>query len=164
MLQLSPLSHISREHRSSSRCHKCQKRHHTSICDSNLSQNQHSNLPYSTECGQNSKTPASQLIQPTSAFCSHNQQVVFLQTASAIIHRPGVSRTCLRIQLILDGGTQRSYLSERARNALELESTGSQSLSIATSGSNRSSTKVCPLVDAGLQLRGYPSMICVHYL
>ena len=137
---------------------------HTSICDSNLSQNQHLNSPYSTESGQNSQPPTSQPIQRTSALCSHNQQVVFLQTASAVIQRPGESRTCLRIRLILDGGSQRSYLSERAQNVLKLEPTGNQSLSIATFGSNKSNTKVCPIVDVGLHLRGYPSMMLSVYV
>ncbi|KAL5479417.1 hypothetical protein EMCRGX_G022937 [Ephydatia muelleri] len=134
------MGHISRECRSSSWCHKCQKRHHTSICDSNFSQNQQVNSPYSTGSGQNSKIPASQPTQPTSALFPQPTSCVS-PNGCAVIHLPGGSHTCLKIRLILDGGSQRSYLSERARNVLKLQSTGSQSLSIATFGSNRSSTK-----------------------
>ena len=157
------MGHISRECRSSSRCHKCQKRHHTSICDSNFSQNQQVNSPYSTGSGQKSKIPASQPTQPTSALFPQPTSCVS-PNACAVIHLPGGSHSCLRIRLILDGGSQRSYLSERARNVLKLQSTGSQSLSIATFGSNRSSIKVCPVVEVGLQLRGYPSMMLSVYV
>ena len=158
------MGHISRECRSSARCQKCHKKHHTSICDSSFSQNQQENSPSSTGSGQNPRMSSSQPTQPTSALVSHNQQVVFLQTACAVIHLPGVLNTCLRIRLVLDGGSQRSYLSKRARNALKLQPTRSQSLSIATFGSNRSNTKVCPVVEVGLQLRGYPSMMLSVYV
>ena len=75
--------HISRECRSSSRCHKCQRKHHTSICDSNLSQNQHLNSPYSTESGQNSQIPTPQPIQvvfPPNCQCrnSMTRRIMYL--------------------------------------------------------------------------------------
>ena len=66
------------------RCQNCQERLHTSNYDSSVGQNQHMNSLYSTESGQNSKIPASQpihaLLPPLLP-----QQVVFLQTASAVI-------------------------------------------------------------------------------
>ena len=91
-------------------------------------------------------------------------QTVFLQTARAVIHYPCDPHISLEVRLILDGGSQKSYISERARGLLNLEATGEQSLSIATFGSNKGSTKVCPVVNVGLCLRGYPSMSLSLYV
>ena len=90
----------------------------------------------------------------TSTFCSDNVQSVFLQTARATIYHPGNPQLSLEVRLILDGGSQKSYISERARDLLDLEATEEQSLSIATFGSNKGSTKVCPIVNVGMCLKG----------
>ena len=65
------------------------------------------------------------------------------------------------MRLILDSGSQKPYISERARDLLKLEVTGQQSLAIATFGSNKGSEKVCPIVSASACLRDYPSMLYV---
>lgn len=41
---------------------------------------------------------------------------------------------------------------------MDLDATGEQSLSIATFGSYKGSTKVCPIVDVGMCPKGYPPM------
>ena len=89
---------------------------------------------------------------------------MFLQTACAVIHHPCDPNISLAIRLILDGGSQKSYISERARGLLNLEATEEKSLSIATFGSAKGSTKVCPIVSVGMCLRGYPSMSLTLYV
>lgn len=64
----------------------------------------------------------------------------------------------LELRLLLDSGSQKSYISERAQELLHLDAMGEQSLSIATFGSYRGSMKVCLIVNVGMCLRGYPSM------
>ena len=85
-------------------------------------------------------------------------QTVFLQTARAVIHHPSKPHVSLEVRLILDSGSQKSYISERARDLLKLEPAGEQQLSIATFGSSKGTTKVCPIANVRMCLRGYPSM------
>ena len=85
-------------------------------------------------------------------------QTVFLQTARAVIHHPSKPHVSLEVRLILDSGSQKSYISERARDLLKLEPACEQQLSITTFGSSKGTTKVCPIVNVRMCLRGYPSM------
>ena len=155
-------SHVSHNCKSSSRCRKCKKKHHTSICDASVNQPQGS--PRSVEPSLNPDALPFQSTQTTSTLCSDSLQTVFLQTARAVIHHPRDPHVSLEVRLILDGGSQKSYISERARGLLNLEAKGEQSLSIATFGSNKGSARVCPVVNVGLCLRGYPSMSLSVYV
>ena len=82
-------------------------------------------------------------------------------TARALLHHTSIS---LKVRLILDSGSQKSYISERARELPQLETTGSQSLTIATFGSSKGSEKVCPIVSVSVCLRGHPSMPLTLYV
>ena len=81
-----------------------------------------------------------------------------------MIHDPRNPNISLEVWLILDGGSQKSYLSEHAQRLLKLEPTQEQSLSIATFGSGEGNVKVCPVVDVGMYLRGYPPMLLTLYV
>ena len=97
-------------------------------------------------------------------LCSDRVPAVFLQTARALLHHPSDPHISLKVRLILDSGSQKSYISERARELLQLETTGRQSLAIATFGSSKGSEKVCPIVSVSVCLRGYPSMPLTLYV
>ena len=56
--------------------------------------------------------------------------------------------------MLLDGGSQRSYITERARKMLNLSPTSEQNLSIAAFGSTRGKSQVCPVVKVGVVLKG----------
>ena len=155
-------NHVSRNCKSSSRCHKCKKKHHTSICDFSSSRPQ--SLAHSAGSGLNPEAPPYQSNPTTSNLCSDNLQAVFLQTARAVIHDPDKPQVSLEVRLLLDSGSQKSYISERARGLLHLDTRGEQSLSIATFGSDRGSVKVCPIVSVGMHLKGYPSMSLSLYV
>ena len=58
----------------------------------------------------------------------------------------------LNVCLLLDGGSQKSYISECACDRLGLVPYGEHVLSIATFGSHVSGTTSCPIVDVQLQL------------
>ena len=149
-------SHVSQNCKSSSRCQKCNKKHHTSICNAGQEE---APTPFPlTKSTLNPEASPFATVPTTTAFCSDDMQTVFLQTARAIIHHPSEPHVSLEVRLILDGGSQKSYISERARNLLKLEPIGEQSLSIVTFGSSKGNTKVCPIVNVGMCLRGYPSM------
>ena len=168
-------NHISRDCKSSSRCQKCRRKHHTSICDTNCSQprntstrgpsfDQPKSLATPIGSGLDPGAVPYQLSTTSSNLCSDNLRAVFLQTARAVIHNPSNSHVSLEVRLLLDSGSQKSYISERARELLRLDAIGEQPLSIATFGSYRGSMKVCPIVNVGICLRGYPSMSLSLYV
>ena len=64
------------------------------------------------------------------------KNTVLLQTAKATVYNPGNSHRKLTIGIILDGGSQRSYVTERIRDALNLPVSHSEALTIKPFGSN----------------------------
>lgn len=54
------------------------------------------------------------------------------------------------MRLILDSGSQRSYLTERAKNLLELKRVKKQKLSIVTFGASQGSTRYSDVVRIGV--------------
>ena len=77
--------------------------------------------------GLNPDAPSYTPSTTTSALCSDQRKPVLLQTA----------RNLVEVRLLLDSGSQKSYLTERARELLGIEPTGDQLLSIATFGSRK---------------------------
>lgn len=80
---------------------------------------------------------------------------MLLQTACAHIYNPANPQHSLEVRLLLDGGSQRSYITDRVRRLLALEPSGEHQLSIAAFGSRREKPKVCPIVNVGLVTREY---------
>ena len=168
-------NHVSRDCRSSTRCRKCKRKHHTSIC------NAHSNPPRPTSIRDFNSSQPQSLARPvgsglspeaalyqssttSSNLCSDDLRAVFLQTARAVIYNPSNPHVSLEVRFLLDSGSQKSYISERARGLLHLDAIGERSLSIATIESHRGSMKVCPIVTVGVRLRGYPPMSLSLYV
>ena len=58
-----------------------------------------------------------------------------------------------RVCVILDTGSQRSYITERMRVNLSLHSWGQKDLSILTFGSTEKQVKSCQLVKVGLETK-----------
>ena len=83
---------------------------------------------------------------------------VLLQTARALTYNPRIPELHLELRILLDGGSQRSHITERARRRLKIDPRGEQQLSIAAFGSARGGPKVCSTVDVGILLKGYPGM------
>ena len=81
-----------------------------------------------------------------------------LQTARVRSYNLQAPERCIELRMLLDGGSQRSYMTERARRILSLDLEDEQQLSIAAFGSTRGAPQVCPIVKVGILLKGYPSM------
>ena len=159
-------NHLSRSCKSTARCLKCKKKHHTSICDTDSSSsqsnsNQSQSVAHPSESGLNPNVPP---FETTTTLCTDRIQTVFLQTARVVVYHPSNPSISLEVRLIMDGGSQRSYLSERARDLLGLQTIEEQSLSIATFGSTKGHAKVCPVVNVGMYLKGYPSIFLSLYV
>ena len=85
-------------------------------------------------------------------------------SSRVVIHNPDKPYVSLKVRLLLDSGSKKSCLSEHARELLDLDTMGEQPLSIATFGTDRGSKRVCPIVNVGMCLRGYPFMLLSLYI
>ena len=132
--------HISKECRSKTRCSKCSRRHHTTIC---LGERNESMKPaYKNERVQGTigsqTTPSTsdessgsrlnvnappfppKQKTTTSLYVSSNKTVL-LQTALTTICNPNQQTVTQRVRAVLDLGSQRSYISQRAAKSLGLQ-------------------------------------------
>ena len=80
-----------------------------------------------------------------------------LQTAKATIYNPGAPYSSLQVRLILASGSQRSYITSGAKDALALESEGEQPTSIVMFGSNEPNTHKCMIFTVGMNLHDGPN-------
>lgn len=138
--------HVSRDCCSPVSCALCNRCHHTSICIGNVSSHANqptnnqpapanSNIPtgsFTPRTNQTTATPPSTPQASTSAaphtpttttglYCVNVNTPVLLQTAQAYIYKLGDPNCGMVIRLILDGGSQRSYVTQRVKDALELQ-------------------------------------------
>ena len=155
--------HLGRHCRSPGRCQRCKAKHHTSICE--LTEQKGDRQPPSSaatsKTSANTSTtlnPDAPLYTPTSsnhANCSDNRRTASADR-SCVLYNPSNPVISLEARLMFDTGSQKSYITERARSLLSLESSEAHNLSIATFGSTSEQTKVCPIVHVGMQLRDCP--------
>ena len=162
--------HIGRVCRSTNKCVKCSGRHHTSICERDSEGLTHSppkgpaNVPQPsgtltppTHPADLNPEAASYVATPTkSYFCADPGKVVLLQTAQAHIHNPHRPQCSIGVRLLLDSGSQRSYVTERAKELLALAPEREQRLSIATA--TREKPRTCQVVQVGLRMRDGSTM------
>ena len=85
-------------------------------------------------------------------------KAVLLQITCASIYNPTQLQRSIKVRVLLDSGSQKSYISERANGQLALQPTGEQHLCIVTFGSTREGAKVCQIVTIGMVGQGYPHM------
>ena len=150
--------HIGRACRSSSKCQNCSARHHTSICEKTTEPAQQPPTPAKPRTELNPAAPSYQPVSTTTTLCSNKREAVLLQTACTTLHNPSEPHISLEVRLLLDSGSQRSYITERAKKLLRLEPNGEQLLAIATFGSNTGQGKVCEIVNVVMTLREYSPM------
>ena len=83
-------------------------------------------------------------------------KTVLLQTARALVYNPSAPQSTLEIRVVLDAGSQRSYVTRHVKNALKLKSKGEQCLSIATFGSDKKDARNCEVVKIGMRVKNGP--------
>ena len=133
---------------------KCGNRHHISICSRNDSDRHTQQPPEDKSSGLNpearefnTQSTAICLAENT-AFLTGNETVM-LQTAQATVYNIGKPEHRARVHIILDSGSQRSYVTDRVKNTLRLASKGKRTMSIATFGSARGT---CEIVEIGMEV------------
>ena len=98
-------------------------------------------------------TPGQQTPVTTQLYCVNTQVPVLLQTAKAYVHKwndPGCGMT---IRLMLDGGSQRSYITQRVRDALGLQPERTEQVQIKTFGSDSTTMQTVEVVRLAVPLK-----------
>ena len=135
--------YISKECRSAIRCRNCEGRHHTSISMKNLAEIiKPATQPSTVSQGAN---PTKSLYPQANTFSSTTtnsmyagtSSEVLLQTARMLICNPNGLQSPLEVRVIFDSGSQKSYITRQAQDALPLNATYSQRMSIKTFGSEK---------------------------
>ena len=145
-------NHISKKCSSRMKCLKCGRQNHISICTSDTNNEVKSlhtpnvegsaSLPQSqTSCS----PPRESSGRPTVLYVNASTPIL-LQTAKAAIYRPGQPNEKFLARLILDSGSQRSYVTTTVKDKLRLPSERKQTISVKTFGSTEENTQSVDVV------------------
>lgn len=149
--------HISKECKSKGNCNKCKGLHHVSICSQNSSsaqsqaQDKPTGNPPSGTSTQNKPTsnPGSHST-PSAQMYVNTGTPILLQTAQAQVSGEN-STVSMNVRIILDGGSQRSYVSDKVKSALNLPVEKMESMVIQAFGSASENPIDCPLVKLNIE-------------
>ena len=164
--------HISKECHSKIRCSKCGKRHHNTICfgeknetgkpagmnegATSVQQGVHNSSKgpnTSEENGSklNANAPSFPPQQKTMSLYVSTNKTVLLQTALTTICNPNRPTVTRHVRAILDLGSQRSYISQRAAKSLHLQPEEVRKMAVFTFGSTEKTINNCEIVRATLK-------------
>ena len=152
--------HISKHCRSSMSCVICKGRHHSSVCMRNskprLGQRPHTNgdgvTPQSPK-GLNPETPPFEGSNTGATFYSGVGESTLLQLARVFAFNLNEPGNRMELYVLLDSGSQCSYITHSACQRLGLASLGTKSVSIMTFGSRVEHCTECNVVKLGLELK-----------
>lgn len=125
--------HLAKDCPSKITCFKCSARHHVSLCERETQTNGNAIASTRDEVPQN--TASYQLLQ-TSTFHVGSHDSILLQTAQALIGNRETNEDGMRARVIFDSGSQKSYITQRARDQLNLPTISTDSLLIKTFGTD----------------------------
>lgn len=148
--------HISRDCRSSNRCGQCRGRHHLSICTRGTGRGEPpvapDGHPGANQSGGLTNPPAD-ASRSTSTMYVDARTLVLLQTARLRVSNPSAP-TSVSIRAIMDGGSQRTYVTNHVKETLHLSPKRTECLRIKTFGSSEEQERTCNAVDLGVLTRG----------
>ena len=140
-------NHLARNCASNGHCFKCPGKHHVSLCQQNNTQPTFP-TPFRK---QEEKIESRAGSKESEAEVSHQNYVgvnggVLLQTARAGLASHEEPHGGIVVCLIFDTGTQRTYLTERARDAPNLVTVHKVPMMIKTFGLDNETVQICDLV------------------
>ena len=94
----------------------------------------------------NPSAPAYDPAPNSTALCAGSDAVILLQTALADISNPEYPSLVQKARIVMDCGSQRSYLARRVKDNLSLPVIDNQNLSIAAFGSSKGEPRRCDVV------------------
>eukprot|EP00112_Aurelia_sp_Birch-Aquarium-sp1_P006125 Seg1684.1 transcript_id=Seg1684.1/GoldUCD/mRNA.D3Y31 product="hypothetical protein" protein_id=Seg1684.1/GoldUCD/D3Y31 len=138
-------NHLARNCRSNMTCLKCNRRHHSTICEcySKAGTSERGN-----EADQKRSSVEAKVPESTSTTNMHvsARNSVLLQTARADVKAPGKARG-RRLRFVFDSGSQKSYVTVEVKNALGLPVIGKDKLLIKTFGDESPKVRDCEIVQ-----------------
>ena len=168
--------HMQRDCRSAMRCPNCGGRHHVSICmkgqprsvpargsNSQTGSSDHSSALPTPSAGPSAPLPANSQSTsrhqranglPTSSMHYVDAKVpVLVQTARTCVYNTEQSQSAMEIRIILDSGSQRSYVTTRVKETLGLRSESAEVMLIKTFGSDAEKRHTCEVVSLGMKVK-----------
>ena len=124
---------------SSKRCRKCGKRHHQSLCDQN---------PDTKETSANTEKSSN---QDSTVAVSRSKAQVLLQTAQTYAYT--AHNELIPVRILMDVGSQRSYLSNALKTRLKLKPLRQENLTLNTFGNEQFNERKCDLISVRLQVK-----------
>ena len=91
--------------------------------------------------------------QRSTSLWVSSSRTVLLQTARAQAYNPISPQQSWQVRIVLDNGSQRSYITERVARALSLTPERRQLMAIMTFGTNEEQTQLCEQVKLALVLK-----------
>ena len=130
---------------SSRRCRNCNRRHHQSICDAQ------ENVPPQTSPTTNNdaSNQGDQNVETTRNNTTRSRIEILLQTAKA--YASDVNGQAVPVRVMLDGGSQRSYITNNLKTRLGLKPIRVETIHLNTFGSDSYEKKRCHLVEVLLK-------------
>ena len=152
-LCLRKAGHLAKDCDASIKCFNCRGNHHVALCDKAKSGTYQGKVENSFRRGSNAnigrQTPEN--VQSSGTFCGVNTEEstakgILLQTAFVVAKNPQDPSRKVNLRVILDSGSQRSYISEKARNTLDLASKKRENMVIKVFGSTEGKETSCDIV------------------
>ena len=152
--------HVSRSCQSRIKCLNCKGRHHVAICSA-VTRPKIEEPKAGTESDKTSElNPQARAYRPkTSNMWTYTGRQVLLQTAQTTAFNPDCPSISTRVRVVMDTGSQMSYIADAARQQLALTAAGERSLSLMTFGATQGSDRSCEYVSVGLRLRNGKDVI-----
>ena len=141
--------HISPVCQSKAKCFNCAARHHVAICENPRKPVQPSSSGAELASPSRSETSQERFRDAgtSTMHVGSNNNSVLLQTAQAFACRPDNPEPGMYTQIIFDSCSQRSYITSKTREQLNLPAVGKETLLIKTFGDNSASVKECDIVQ-----------------
>lgn len=151
--------HVGSTCRSLSTCKNCRGKHHTSICmkpkASHAYKENNSSSSHNTPITPKSLDPQAEPYKPSTTCHTSTSNHILLQTATVYAFNLESPECKLKLNVLMDSGSQSSYITKRACRELSLRKLGSKPMSIMTFGNKKERQERCGIVKLGIETRGH---------
>ena len=154
--------HVARNCHTSMRCLKCNQRHHSTICDCHSKEtvNEKSSTGNAKEKSSDSLANSS---QSTTNMHVNVKNSVLLQTARVQV-KPPQQQQSNTVRMVLDSGSQKSYVTKEVKYALELPVIGKDKLLIKTFGETTPKIATCEIAQFTILCKNGTEFIMQAYV
>eukprot|EP00794_Sanderia_malayensis_P015519 gene15519-biopygen11979 len=128
------IGHTAKRCQSTIKCRNCGKRHNTAICE-----------------GEKHEEVKAKEEESTSTMASKVREGVLLQTAQAIVYGDDKTKKT-KINILFDGGSQRSYITEELKKKLGLKGEKKETVNVNTFGTDKKIKNESELVTVNIEI------------